>query len=197
MTSMFRFPAALFVLAVVTGSEALALSCNGKIVSEGDDIASVLVACGKPATREERQEVVIIREDGGAKREQTVTIEEWTYNFGPDRLIQVLTFRNGTLANIRSGGYGYRNEAVPGTMCGDRFPSIGQTKAEVLLACGEPFSRAKSSETVTERVDEKTKREVLIPVEEWTYNFGPDRFVRVFRFRDNRLVEIRLGDYGK
>lgn len=67
----------------------------------------------------------------------------------------------------------------------------------MLLACGEPFDRTKWTETVTERIDEKTKREKIIQIEEWTYTFGPNRFMRVMRFRDNRLVEIWLGDYGK
>ncbi len=36
-----------------------------------------------------------------------VTIEEWTYNLGPNRFLRILTFRNGVLANIKTGGYGY------------------------------------------------------------------------------------------
>jgi hypothetical protein len=31
----------------------------------------------------------------------------WTYNFGPSRLIYRLTFREGKLAHIETGGYGH------------------------------------------------------------------------------------------
>ncbi|MEA3303304.1 MAG: DUF2845 domain-containing protein [Pseudomonadota bacterium] len=35
--------------------------------------------------------------------------EEWTYNFGPHRLMQQLNFKNGVLESIKSLGYGYRD----------------------------------------------------------------------------------------
>jgi hypothetical protein len=31
----------------------------------------------------------------------------WTYNVGPSRLVYCLTFREGTLAHIETGGYGH------------------------------------------------------------------------------------------
>jgi hypothetical protein len=31
----------------------------------------------------------------------------WTYNFGPSRLIYRLTFREGKLTHIETGGYGH------------------------------------------------------------------------------------------
>lgn len=36
-----------------------------------------------------------------------ITVEEWTYNFGPDKFIRIFTFRNGKLVDIRTGGHGY------------------------------------------------------------------------------------------
>ncbi len=32
---------------------------------------------------------------------------EWTNNFGPDRLTYSLTSRNGRVSDIRTGGYGH------------------------------------------------------------------------------------------
>jgi len=34
------------------------------------------------------------------------TFEEWTYNFGPRRLMQVVVFENGRLVDVKSAGYG-------------------------------------------------------------------------------------------
>ncbi len=34
-------------------------------------------------------------------------IEVWTYNLGRTQFIRYLTFRNGTLVDIKTGGYGY------------------------------------------------------------------------------------------
>ncbi|EKD40012.1 MAG: hypothetical protein ACD_75C00204G0001, partial [uncultured bacterium] len=35
-----------------------------------------------------------------------------------------------------------------------------------------------------------------VTTEEWVYNFGPDRFLYHLKFLDDRLVEIRTGEYG-
>jgi Protein of unknown function (DUF2845) len=32
--------------------------------------------------------------------------------------------------------------------------------------------------------------------EQWTYDFGPDRFMRHLRFRNQRLEAVERGDYG-
>ncbi|HEY6012184.1 MAG TPA: DUF2845 domain-containing protein [Nitrospirota bacterium] len=37
-----------------------------------------------------------------------MTIEEWTYDFGPNRFMRIITFRNNTVSDIRTGGYGRR-----------------------------------------------------------------------------------------
>ncbi len=36
-----------------------------------------------------------------------VVVEEWTYNFGPRRLMRVIRFENGLVTSIRQLGYGY------------------------------------------------------------------------------------------
>jgi hypothetical protein len=35
-----------------------------------------------------------------------------------------------------------------------------------------------------------------VPVEEWTYDFGPQRFIQFLTFEDGRLVRVQSGDYG-
>ncbi len=38
--------------------------------------------------------------------------------------------------------------------------------------------------------------EIEMPVELWTYNFGPNKFMRRIRFEDGLVVEIETLGYG-
>ena len=38
--------------------------------------------------------------------------------------------------------------------------------------------------------------EVTVDVEEWVYNLGPTRFMRILRFENGILKSIRNGGYG-
>ena len=80
--------------------------------------------------------------------------------------------------------------------CGTRLVSDGDSKAKVLLRCGEPFMK--------EFVGEKTVRSRLyggygikfdtVPVERWTYVLGQRQFMRILTFEADTLVKIELGD---
>ena len=75
---------------------------NGDLVATGDPIGDVTIKCDRPT-------LVTRREEPGETfkgRIQYVTVEEWVYNKGPNAFIYTLVFRNGLLAEIRSGGYG-------------------------------------------------------------------------------------------
>jgi len=73
-----------------------------------------------------------------------------------------------------------------GMQCGNRLVTLGDTKADVFLKCGEPALRE------TPRV--LGARAVII-VEEWTYNFGPGRFLRILTFQNSVLRSIKAGAY--
>lgn len=80
--------------------------------------------------------------------------------------------------------------------CGTKLVSDGDSKAKVLLRCGEPFLR--------EFVGEKTIRSrtyggygiksKTVPVERWTYILGQRKFMRILTFEADTLVKIELGD---
>ena len=110
-----RLVSALIVL-VILGSlnNAAALRCENRIVSSGDTSSEVLSKCGAPTVQQTRQEEIEIFEPvfvGPEKvlvaRRIPITVEEWTYNFGPHNLLYVLTFQNGRVVDIRTRGYGY------------------------------------------------------------------------------------------
>ena len=75
---------------------------NGKLVSIGDSISVVAVTCDAPSFKASRTESAA----GEGDATILINIEEWTYNEGPQRLIHILTFRNGVLERIDTGGYG-------------------------------------------------------------------------------------------
>ena len=101
-------------LLLPTRGEAATLRCGNQLASDGASKSDVLMRCGEPMAKESHTETVgektsTPNEQGGSNTQQhTVrkTIEEWTYNFGPSRLMQVAVFENGRLIDVRSGGYG-------------------------------------------------------------------------------------------
>lgn len=110
---MSRFT--LIVLTVLAlNAPAWAMRCGNNLVVEGDTKYQVYQRCGNPDFQETRiiYRSVRIRGSGlnqpGMDVYETipVQIEEWTYNFGPERFIELLTFENGRVTNIRPLDYG-------------------------------------------------------------------------------------------
>jgi hypothetical protein len=116
----------LLFLTILLGlsSPAFALRCGGKLVSEGDPKSKVLKICGEPAATQQR---TIVRsgvprsldhasQRSGSREELLlntrsyveVLVEEWTYNFGPRKLMRVVRFENGLVSDVTQLGYGYR-----------------------------------------------------------------------------------------
>ena len=84
--------------------------------------------------------------------------------------------------------------------CGQQLVHIGDRKAEVLRKCGEPEAMEERQEQRFFRVIQDQRLfEVLeeVTVEEWTYNLGPEQFIRILRFENGRLERIETGDYGE
>ena len=91
--------------------------CQGKLVTEGDQQYKVLNLCGTPDQTMQRVELRTVRNtvmvpcgSGFCSRvvEQTVqvTVDDWVYDLGPSALIRFLTFEQGQLIRITTGGYG-------------------------------------------------------------------------------------------
>ena len=112
--------ARLIVLALVTlsawsfSSDASAMSCQRRVVSNGDSQARVLQYCGTPETKTERviqnssSVLVPVLGGGFVVQSQAVSVvqERWVYNFGPRRLMREVTFQDGVVVQIRTLGYG-------------------------------------------------------------------------------------------
>jgi hypothetical protein len=112
--SALALAAAVSVAVLGLPSSASALSCGRRLVSNGDTAAYVQSICGEPtqvSTRTESRTVygaqrVVGGIVVGDSRTVTVEITVWIYDFGPQRLMQELTFENGVLQNVRTLSYG-------------------------------------------------------------------------------------------
>ncbi|WP_163832648.1 DUF2845 domain-containing protein [Spartinivicinus ruber] len=95
--------------------------------------------------------------------------------------------------------------------CKNRLVSTGDSKAKVLLTCGEPMLKEDHSYTVSEKVNSDiyrhnqqyngvnahgASREItrLINVEKWTYNPGRNKFLRIVTFKEGKIDSIETGE---
>lgn len=82
---------------------AFAMECNGRLVEVGDSEQQILQMCGEPTRREVRNRGVSQDYDGLSWNSPET--EEWIYVPGPGQFVRHLRFENGTLEQIRAGGY--------------------------------------------------------------------------------------------
>lgn len=93
---------------------AWAMRCGNNLVVEGDTKYQVYQRCGDPDFRDTRTIYRSVRIRGSGLNQpgmdvyETIPIqlEEWTYNFGPERFIEQVTFENGRVISIRPLDYG-------------------------------------------------------------------------------------------
>lgn len=96
--------------------------------------------------------------------------------------------------------------AVPanadGMRCGSKLVSNGDPRAKVRQFCGEPSDvqtrsiLRRPTFNFGGRIYSYGEGYVEIPVEIWTYNFGPYKLMRQVRFVDGRVEDIETLGYG-
>jgi hypothetical protein len=106
--------AMVVVTAVVLGTAGLAraLDCGGRLVTMGASPLDVQAVCGDPAQVSDTIEIVLkpVYDPWGRVAGHLpveVPKQVWTYNFGSSRLMYILTFLEGALVKIDTGGYGH------------------------------------------------------------------------------------------
>ena len=89
------------------------MRCGTKLMTDGDPSDKVLAYCGEPASIERRE----ILRGYGYHRGVTVhsayevSVEMWTYNFGPHKLMYRLRFEDGLLVDVDTLSHGYNPPA--------------------------------------------------------------------------------------
>jgi hypothetical protein len=101
---------ALLTAAAVAPPAEAAMHCGNRIVSRGDPATKLEHFCGKPETKARRLAQRAYVTDRGlhlAGLVEEVWIEDWTYNFGPDKLMRLVRVEDGVVESIRILGRGY------------------------------------------------------------------------------------------
>ena len=79
------------------------MRCGSRVVVDGDEMAHVLLVCGKPVDVQKSQRFVqreLKPGSGDSKVVQEINTERWTYTFKDGSLPKILTFENGILIRI-------------------------------------------------------------------------------------------------
>ena len=88
------------------------LDCEGRLVSEGQASWEVQAICGEPTQVHDTVDVILQLVYGPFGRvvdHLPVAVPKgvWTDHVGPSRVVYLLTFREGKLVHIETGGYGH------------------------------------------------------------------------------------------
>jgi len=80
--------------------------------------------------------------------------------------------------------------------CGSELVSNGDTKAEVLRKCGEPFWKEQHEVILVEGKSSDKESRVSVIIDEWSYNFSESSWVYRLRFSNGKLEDIETRGYG-
>ncbi len=170
------------------------MRCGSRLVSEGMLAAEAQAICGEPDFRDTWPSPAPY--GYGALGQ----IEEWVYNRGSSQLLRVLRVRNGRIDRITTEGYGFA-QPVSGS-CGQTDIVSGMSKYRLLSVCGEPIARITDyvfyGEPQHRHPHLRDHYNAVSPVfrEEWTYNFGSSRLLRIVTLENGRVSDVRSGRRG-
>ncbi|MCP4000666.1 MAG: DUF2845 domain-containing protein [Gammaproteobacteria bacterium] len=120
--------AGLVATSLLTPASAWAMRCGSHLIIKGDPKAKVLHYCGEPVDKSEhyalrpssypnRGSGIHLNNNGVITDNRyysyghtEVKAEEWTYNFGPNKLMQLVRFANDIVEEVKTLAYGYRED---------------------------------------------------------------------------------------
>lgn len=126
MKVLLSLPMSILIVAMFSPT-AWAFRCNSYVIDTGMPKIEVMQKCGSPSSQDTHVEHRVIRtrqssqadyrsrdllrnyrdrDSQEIEREIEVVIDEWIYNFGPTRFMQLLRFEDGRLVEIKDLGYG-------------------------------------------------------------------------------------------
>ncbi len=189
----------LMLLAVVALPVAMGstdtLRCGNRLVSVGDNKAEVLIKCGAPAWKDTWTDKLISNVNTPGELRVNVERERWVYDLGHHSFLRFLLFENGRLARITTGDYGFAG-TPSAKRCDSGELQTGMSQYEIQQRCGEPVFKDSREEERLTAVDEHDSQLTVTRIDEWTYNFGPNRFLRILTFENGELVKVETGDRG-
>lgn len=180
--SMFRIVLLLILACASTALLADGLRCGSRVIVQGDSQYVVEQKCGAPDF------IDSWRVPAPFNFGFVALVEDWYYNFGPSRLIQVLRFRNQRLVDIETDGYGFSQPELAPCQPQDIVPGI--SKFQLLTRCGEPESAQSSTQFVDPALVDFPLDSNVLHKEEWLYDFGASRLLRIVTLINGRVVFV-------
>ncbi|SFR56681.1 Protein of unknown function [Marinobacter daqiaonensis] len=121
-------------------------------------------------------------------------IEHWYYNRGPQQFIRRLEFRNDRLQRVETLGYGFAG-TTPGP-CSPEAIGPGTSEFELVARCGEPLGSRVEWRVLSagEAGNITAPLQGIVPVQEWLYEFGDNRYRRVVILRNGRVQRLEKAD---
>ena len=208
--------ACLFAESSVAGS----IRINGRVVETGMSKGKVQLLLGEPHWKAD----YLVGDIGGAHRLGDpiglfsdragvagykgdyellgpVSVEEWLFDQGGNRLMQLLRFKDQRLVSITSLGYGFDAYDRPSLRERDwSAVQPGDTSYEVVRRMGEPtinedqtgVDLVRTYRSYQGTIDYRSAR-----VAWWYYNEGPKRLFRIVKFVNGRVVEVATDGFGQ
>jgi hypothetical protein len=177
----------LWIVLALVAAPAHALRCGNRVIVEGDHAVQVLDRCGEPYWVEVRPEWLIAGEDGPLEQRIERRVEAWYYNFGTQKLLRRLVFIDDRLQREETLGYGYSGI---GRDCDLDALVSGLSTGEVVARCGLPARKSARYSEVTERAGSGLARQRLVRLDDWVYDPGRGRNLRLLKFVDGDLERI-------
>lgn len=111
MLSGMLFLATALALSGAAGADSM--RCGTKLLTDGDPLDKVEALCGPPASVERREILRPYYNHNGTRANYSyeVSVEIWTYNFGPSKLMYRLRFEDGLLVDVDTLSHGYHSSA--------------------------------------------------------------------------------------
>jgi hypothetical protein len=212
---------ALVALLPAVGRGDDSIRCDGGVVSVGDSKLDLLGKCGEPVYREakiEERGAWIRGEPKGATAGETVTVsvERWTFDFGPQRFSGIVTIEATRVVAVEYGSRGRELQpaparvVIPRARCDYAAFHVGDRAWEILSRCGEPAVReqreltrsmARSLEGPRKEGERPARRagevaSTTTSLETWSYDFGPNVLVRHLELEDGVVVRVTTGGHG-
>ncbi len=148
---------------------AYALRCGNLLVNAGDYDFQARDRCGDPYWTEDHYRLLVTDTDTPVQMVQQYTYTAWFYNFGADRLLVRLLFRDGRL--VREDTLSRGVDTI-GDSCGPARFIRGASSGELVAYCGEPLSRNTQTGAVLRQLGPGVYSQNDVWREDWVYDLG-------------------------
>ena len=190
MNTAFRFLlGALLLLALSPAAQAL--RCGNDLIKGGEHDFQVRDRCGDPFWIEDHYQLIQYQGNAGdadplVQTIQQVTYTAWFYNFGSNRLLVRMLFRDGRFLREEAMGRGVDDI---GDSCGPAKFVRGLSSGELVAYCGQPISRNSQPGAKLRRLAPGTFSETDNYLEDWVYDLGGN-FLYVVHLRNGHADAV-------